>query len=130
MLTILSAGVASCISLSAIDGDTIRCDGENMRLLGNGVPGKSGVDAPEIHAVCARERMLGIRAKLRLAQLLRLEGIRIEVTGKRDRWKRPLVRVRLPDGKTAEETMIEEGYAVTWHPGTGFDWCQSREKRQ
>jgi hypothetical protein len=35
----LTAGQGiSCASLIVIDGDTIKCDGQNMRLLGGGVP--------------------------------------------------------------------------------------------
>lgn len=70
---ILTAGQGvSCASLIVIDGDTIKCDGQNMRLLGSGVPFKSGVDAPEMgsRAKCAYERDLALKAKARLKELL------------------------------------------------------------
>lgn len=28
------AGLIICASLSVVDGDTVKCDGQNMRLLG------------------------------------------------------------------------------------------------
>lgn len=81
---ILTAGQGvSCASLIVIDGDTIKCDGQNMRLLGGGVPFKSGVDAPEMgsRAKCEFERDLALKAKARLKELL-LAGVpRIEDSG-------------------------------------------------
>jgi hypothetical protein len=75
------------LSLSAVDGDTVRCDRQNMRIMGPGAPNKSGVDAPEIrNAKCAKERLLGEQAKLRLDELLRQSGTRIEDSGVRDRY--------------------------------------------
>nr|WP_221960717.1 hypothetical protein [Rhizobium laguerreae] len=44
------AGLIICASLSVVDGDTAKCDGQNMRLLGEGVPFVSGIDTPEIGA--------------------------------------------------------------------------------
>lgn len=37
-----------CASLSVVDGDTIKCEGQNMRLLGEGFVNLRGVDAQEI----------------------------------------------------------------------------------
>lgn len=69
--------------MSAVDGDTNKCDGQNMRIMGNGAPFVSGVDAPEItnKAKCDFEKFLGQKAKLRLAQLLRQKVVRIEYSG-------------------------------------------------
>jgi hypothetical protein len=53
-----------CASLSVVDGDTVKCDGQNMLLLGEGVPYVSGIDTPEIgsHAKCINERKLALIA--------------------------------------------------------------------
>lgn len=104
MILLAAASIVSCLSLSAVDGDSIKSNGVRMRLIGDGIPFKSGVDAPEMgdRAKCAKERTDALQAKLRLEELLRIEGIAIEDTGKVDRWRRSLVRVRLPDGRTAE----------------------------
>lgn len=66
MITILASTVLTCLSLTAIDGDTIRCNGQRMRDMGPGSPNVSGYDAPEIgRAQCAKERLLGEQARLR-----------------------------------------------------------------
>ncbi|WP_223216946.1 thermonuclease family protein [Agrobacterium pusense] len=98
-----------------------------MRLLGGGVPFKSGVDAPEMgsRAKCDYERDLALKAKARLKELL-LDGVpRIEDTGARDRTqsRRPLVNIYLPDGREAGQVLISEGFAKPWHPKQRIDWC-------
>ena len=118
-----AAGV-ECLSLSAVDGDTIKCNGQNMRIMGPGVPFKSGIDTPEIrNAKCAREKLLGEQAKNRLAELLR-EDVRIDDSGERDRYGRPLVWVRMPNGSTAGEILLRDGYAARWQPGYQSSWCE------
>jgi endonuclease YncB( thermonuclease family) len=125
---ILTAGQGvSCASLIVIDGDTIKCDGQNMRLLGGGVPFKSGVDAPEMgsRAKCDYERDLALKAKARLKELL-LAGVpRIEDSGARDRTqsRRPLINIFLPDGPEAGQVLMSEGFAKPWHPKRRIDWC-------
>ncbi|WP_259671198.1 MULTISPECIES: hypothetical protein [unclassified Rhizobium] len=58
-------------TLTAVDGDTVKRDGQNMRLLREGVPFVSGIDTPEIgsHAKCIKERKLALIAKGRLKEL-------------------------------------------------------------
>ncbi|MBI1620378.1 thermonuclease family protein [Aquamicrobium sp. cd-1] len=125
LVTLLAAAVLSCSSLVAVDGDTIRCGTERMRDMGPGSPNKSGYDAPEIsRAKCAKERLLGEQAKIRLQELLDQRGTRVEDSGKRDRYGRPLVVVKLGDGTTAGEVLLREGYAVRWKPGYKASWCE------
>lgn len=119
-------GVA-CASLVVIDGDTIKCDGQNMRLLGGGVPFKSGVDAPEMgsRAKCDYERDMALKAKARLKELL-LAGVpRIEDSGARDRTqsRRPLVNIYLADGREAGQVLMSEGFAKPWRPKARIAWC-------
>lgn len=116
-----------CVLLVVIDGDTVKCDGQNMRLLGGGVPFKSGVDAPELgsRAKCELERDLALKAKARLKELL-LAGVpRIEDSGARDRTRsrRPLVNIYLPDGREAGQVLISEGLAREWRPKQRIFWC-------
>lgn len=118
----------SCASLTVIDGDTIKCDGQNMRLLGGGVPFKSGVDAPEIgsRAKCEAERLLALKAKARLKELL-LSGIpRIEDSGARDKTssRRPLINIYLADGREVGKVLMSEGLARPWSPKQRIDWCR------
>lgn len=127
MIALLAATILSCTTLVASDGDTIKCDGVRMRLIGDGVPFKTGIDTPETggRAKCERERFLGREAKKRLAELLKDPGIQIEDTGSRDRTsdRRPLVRVRLGDGRLAETILLAEGHAIVWRPGVKRPWC-------
>lgn len=126
MITLLAATILSCSTLTVVDGDTIRCSGQNMRLIGDGVPFKTGIDTPEIgRAKCERERMLGREAKKRLAELIQDPGLRIEDTGFRDdtAQRRPLVRIRLSDGRLAENILLAEGHAIIWRPKVRRPWC-------
>lgn len=124
LATLFAATVLSCSSLVAVDGDTIRCGTERMRDMGPGSPNKSGYDAPEIgNAKCAKERLHGEQAKRRLQELLDQRGTRVEDSGKRDRYGRPLVVVRLGNGTTAGEVLMREGYAARWRPGYKAAWC-------
>lgn len=115
-----------CASLSAVDGDTVKCDGKNLRDMGDGAPFVSGYDTPEIgkNANCDRENRLGKAAKRRMAELLRTPGLIIVDSGEIDRYDRPLVVLRLPDGRTIGSVMLAEGLAVEWRPGGDFDWCR------
>lgn len=57
----------------ADDGDSITCDGTNMRDMGDGAPDVSGYDTPEIRRYkCEQEFALGRAAKTRMeTRLLR-----------------------------------------------------------
>ncbi|MGW9949834.1 endonuclease YncB(thermonuclease family) [Rhizobium leguminosarum] len=92
------AGLIICASLTVVDGDTIKCDGQNMRLLGEGVPFVSGIDTPEIgsHAKCIKERKLALIAKGGLKELLAEKGLRVIFTGAVDKTPthRPLVNIK------------------------------------
>ena len=121
----LAAAIIACSALVAVDGDTIKCDGVRMRLIGDGEPFVSGFDTPEIgKAKCPEEKLLGQRAKARLQEILRTPGIKIEDSGdKESSHGRPLVRLRLPDGSTAGSIMLAEGFARVWTPKYKADWC-------
>lgn len=58
MGTQMISALIVCAALSVVDGDTIKCDGQNMRLLGEGVVNVRGVDTPEVGrgAKCSKER--------------------------------------------------------------------------
>lgn len=113
-----------CATLVAIDGDSVRCDGVNMRDMGDGKPFVSGYDTPEISRPrCQQELELGRAAKGRMQELLNQPGVKVFDSGKRDRYKRPLVWVILPDGKSAGSVLISEGLARKWHKGYRADWC-------
>lgn len=116
-----------CAHLFAWDGDDVRCDGENLRLLGDGIPHVIGVDAPELQRhECIAELWLGRKAKERLQELIEVPGVTIEDSGEVTNQRNPrrLVRVRMPDGRTAGAILQEEGLAGEWTPENGqMDWC-------
>lgn len=122
----ISAAIITCFSLTAIDGDTVRCDGVSLRPMGAGAPYVSGFDAPEVghRAECEAERGAGDAATQRMRQLLRTPGLVIEDSGINDRFDRRLVWLRLPGGQTIGEVLIAEGHAVEWTPGYRANWCR------
>ncbi|MSX01597.1 MAG: thermonuclease family protein [Actinobacteria bacterium] len=112
-----------CATLLAVDGDTIKCDGVNMRDMGDGAPFVSGYDAPETRgAKCQQELELGRAATAALNDLLR-SGAQVYASGEVDRYDRPLVWVRMPDGSAAGSALMAEGLARPWAPGYDADWC-------
>ena len=113
-----------CASLAAVDGDTIKCDGQNLRDMGDGALFVSGYDTPETrNAKCQQELELGRAATARMRHLLETPGLRIYDSGERDRYERPLVWAVLANGITIGETMIAEGLAAKWEPGYQSTWC-------
>lgn len=116
----LSTVLALCTSLAGpayvVDGDTIRTDdGVYMRLL--------QLDTPEAgwRAECDAERMLAVYSSAYLRQILG-SGFAVEDGGQRDRYRRPLVHIRLPDGRTASEAIVAAGLGVVY-AGRVHDWC-------
>ncbi|WP_434732889.1 thermonuclease family protein [Rhizobium sp. YTUHZ044] len=121
------AGFILCASLTAVDGDTVKCDGQNMRLLGEGVPFVSGIDTPEIgsHAKCIKERKLALIAKGRLKELLAENGLRVMFSGSVDKTPshRPLINIYRTNGEEIGRKLLEEGFARTWSPKQRNNWC-------
>ena len=95
-----------------VDGDTVWIGGEKIRL--------KGIDAPEPKGRCHAEWVGAANAAERLRQLVG-QGVTIERDGE-DRYGRTLARLRLPDGRTAGEVMIEEGVARPYR-GRRESWC-------
>lgn len=127
-----TAVLIMCAQLLAVDGDTIKCDGINMRAMGDGAPFGSGFDTPEIWSnKCPAELDLARKAKIRMQELLDTPGIQIRDSGGVDktRTKRPLVWVILPDGRSAGSILIGEGLAREWTPEYKADWCGDTKLR-
>jgi len=62
-------------------------------------------------------------AKARTEMLLATEGVRVIDSGEVDRFDRPLVWVKLPDGRTIGSILISEKLARRWTPDYRADWC-------
>lgn len=88
------------------DGDTIRCQGERIRLL--------GIDAPELAGHCSAGRQCvegdPLRSKLALEQAIAGKHLTIERVGK-DRYGRTL-GVVYADGRNVSCQLVRDGYAV------------------
>lgn len=117
----------SCASLFAIDGDTISCDGVEMRDIGVGLPLIQGYIAPEISpksAKCAAEIKLGLRAKARLNEFLMHPGVQVLETGSVDIDGKPLIYLQFANNTVIGGIMIQEGLAQEWTPDYESDWCE------
>ena len=91
-----------------IDGDTFAIGSERVRIL--------NTDAPETRGSrCERELVPGLRAKERLAGLLRAGSVDL-VRGGEDRYSRTLARVSV-GGLDVGSVLIGEGLALPWRDG-------------
>ncbi len=95
----------------AIDGDTLACGDERIRL--------SGIDAPEMKGKCREERQAAKRARDRLAELIR-DDLLIRREGK-DRYGRSLATV-YAGGTDLGALLVYEGLARPWE-GRRRPWC-------
>jgi micrococcal nuclease len=103
-----------CASLYVTDGDTIRCDGETIRLM--------GFDTPETYrAKCEGELAAGYEAKARLVALLRSGSLTIQRRGL-DKYRRRLARLYV-DGIAVADVMIRELLARPYDGGKRLSWC-------
>lgn len=108
----LVTAVLACI---AIDGDTIRCADETIRL--------QNVDAAEIHGRCAQETDLAQRAKAFTTRRLTEGVIEIVVdrSRPRDRHGRTIAWVKVA-GRDLGEDLMTAGLARPWD-GRRKPWC-------
>ena len=91
-----------------IDGDTIALGSERVRIL--------NIDAPETRGSrCERELVLGLKAKERLAVLLRAGWVDVERDGQ-DRYRRTLARLSV-GGRDVGTVLVREGLALPWQSG-------------
>ena len=98
-----------------IDGDTIALGSERVRIL--------NIDAPEsFRSHCERELRAGLKAKERLAALVRSGAIEVERHGQ-DRYRRTLARITV-SGRDVGEVLVREGLALPWRDG-----AEAKEER-
>lgn len=102
-------------AIVVVDGDTLRIDGERVRI--------ANMDAPELgdHARCWAEAALAQQAKRELESIV---GTYPDVTLQRvgtDRYGRTLALVAA-HGHDIGEAMVTQGYASEW-TGHRWDWC-------
>jgi micrococcal nuclease len=104
----------------AIDGDTVACGAETVRV--------SNIDTAEMppHARCEFEADLARRAKAATAAMLAAGPVEIQrdQARPRDRYGRTLARVRLASGQDLGQALIAAGLARAWD-GRRRPWCVS-----
>lgn len=103
-----------------VDGDTIAVGTERVRIM--------NIDAPESYQPhCERELVAGLKAKERLAALVRSGPLAIVRSGE-DRYRRTLARITA-SGRDVGETLVREGLALPWRDGAAAKenrirhWC-------
>jgi endonuclease YncB( thermonuclease family) len=105
-----------------VDGDTFSFGSERFRIL--------NIDTPEtFRPRCEAELVLGLKAKERLASLLRAGRVTVR-REEQDRYRRALVRVWVR-GRDVGDTLVREGRALPWRDGAEARearlriWCRS-----
>jgi endonuclease YncB( thermonuclease family) len=110
-LVAASAETVDGLGVVIVDGDTVHLAAtrEKVRLL--------DIDAPEtFRSHCEAELVAGLKAKARLAELVRAGPVAIERHGT-DRYRRTLARLRLEDGRVVGMVLVAEGLALLYRPG-------------
>ena len=106
-----SAGLAS---VSIIDGDTFRYNGETIRV--------ADIDTPEVRGRCPYETALAAKATQRMRTLLLAGPFELEpISRDEDRYGRKL-RVVTRGGRSLGDQLVAEGLARTW-TGRRELWC-------
>jgi len=93
--------------------------------FGNRIPVRlAGIDTPEMHGKCDREKIMARQAKAVTEGLLN-EAKQIELMDlRRDKYFRVLAGIRT-DGRDVARQLIEAGLAVPYDGGTKTaNWCQ------
>jgi micrococcal nuclease len=110
-----AAPLTSADRISVYDGDTIRVNGERIRIL--------GLDTPEYgnNARCRSEAVTAEEAKQALRRLIARGDVTISRRGT-DRYGRTLARVTV-DGRDVADTLIAQGLARPYGGGYREGWC-------
>ena len=92
------------------DGDTIRLsDGRKVRLV--------GINTPELAHNNQAEQAFAQQARLKLMALLRNSDYRVMLESgleHKDRYRRTLAHIYLPDGTNIQQAMLESGLATAY----------------
>lgn len=103
---------ATGAAYNAIDGDSLRTNREDVRLL--------GIDAPELYQTCrdarGRQWACGREAHVKLKALVSRGDVRCTATG-RDRFKRALAVCSAGAVADLGEVMVRDGFAVDFMNG-------------
>jgi endonuclease YncB( thermonuclease family) len=97
----------------AVDGDTLACGAERLRVM--------GLDVPELRGRCPAEVQVARAARDRMAALV-AGGVSLQPHG-RDRYRRLLAVVRDRQGRDVALVLIREGLARPYGGEGRRSWC-------
>lgn len=104
-------------NIKPVDGDTFWYDGKKIRVM--------DIDTPEPskygNAECSAEATLGDKASKFTKEVITTRTIKIEWSGRKDRYNRELAKVRV-GSEYLSDMLIEAGLAKPW-TGRQVDWC-------
>lgn len=113
-LLLLTAPVRAGQACRVIDGDSLACGNERIRIV--------GLDTAELRGRCHAEVRLARAARARMQQLV-ARGIVIERRG-RDRYRRTLAVVRVRGGQDVADILIRQRLARAYDGrGRRRSWC-------
>lgn len=105
-------------AFQVVDGDTVRFNGERLRLL--------VIDAPEISSPrCPAEYQAGVAARNELSDFMFGRLVTVHYSGRRDVFGRPLVKLSV-EGKDAGRHLLSQSLAVRYAWGKTVSriyWC-------
>jgi endonuclease YncB( thermonuclease family) len=113
LLGAIAASAMAQVHCQAVDGDTLRCGAERVRIM--------GLDAPEMRGQCPVEIRLARAARARMSALV-AGGVMLQPHG-RDRYRRLLAVVRDRQGRDVAAVMIREGLARPYGGERRRSWC-------
>lgn len=104
-------------TIKPVDGDTFWYGDKKIRVM--------TIDTPEPskygNAECPAEARLGDKASQFTKKIITTRTIKIEWSGRKDRYNRELAKVRVGD-RYLGDMLIEAGLAKPWK-GRQVDWC-------
>lgn len=106
--------LATLLLCAAVDGDSLQCQGERIRVM--------GVDTPELQCRCPAECEGAQAAKARTEALI-AGGVTLERHGA-DKYRRVLAVVRLPDGRDLAKVLIDEKLGRPYAGKRRLSWCE------
>lgn len=114
--------------VKVIDGDTVRVRAHiwlgqevetNVRL--------AGVDAPERHSRCAREREMAETARAFVEDRLADGAVTLGAIDHDKYGSRVVARLFLPDGKDLSQALLSAGLVHPYEGGRKARWCSAAE---
>jgi endonuclease YncB( thermonuclease family) len=118
------AGPVAADVVKVRDGDTIEVEAHiwPQQIVRVAVRLR-GIDAPELKARCAAEKLAALAAKARLAALLAPGGVTLTKISGDKYFGRVLAEISAKGGADIAATLLREGLVVRYGGAARRDWC-------